>query len=177
MLKRQTGFTLIELVMTIAMLSILALAAIPRLANTGEARVEGAMRKLISDMSYARRLAMSRCTSSGNPCSYYEIAFDDDRDSYSIFDSSGNYARDPLAGGTSLMRDLTFNSTPMFSGVMIDSPEFGDTSGASVRFDYAGIPYDNAGSPLGSVGRVWLNYPGTSRSVGVYPETGLIDIY
>jgi prepilin-type N-terminal cleavage/methylation domain-containing protein len=55
----RSAFTLIELLITIAVLSIAMLLVIPSMAGTGVLRVQGVARTIVSDISFAQADAMA----------------------------------------------------------------------------------------------------------------------
>ncbi len=76
--ERHTGFTLIDLMMAIAVIAIVAAIATPRYANAlTRYRAEAAARRVVADLALARQTAKS--TSSSRT-----VDFDDSDDSYTI---------------------------------------------------------------------------------------------
>src|SRR3954447_19786330 len=64
MAGRRPGFTLVELVMVMAIMGIIAAIAAPRYASSlGAQRADGAAQRIASDLGHAA--AMARSTSSG----------------------------------------------------------------------------------------------------------------
>lgn len=61
--RRERGFTLIELILTISVLGFLAVAALPTDQDTVPVALEAASRKVKSDIRYAQNLA----TTTGDP--------------------------------------------------------------------------------------------------------------
>lgn len=59
-MRRDRGFTLVEMVVTIAVIAILALVAAPRTFGPGPAAVEAATRVFAQDIRFAQRLATSK---------------------------------------------------------------------------------------------------------------------
>lgn len=58
--KAIAGFTIIELIMVIVIISILAVLALPRFDSFYEIKLNGAVKKIISDIRYAQQMAISR---------------------------------------------------------------------------------------------------------------------
>lgn len=159
------GFTLVELVLTIGVLAVLGLAAVPYLSNVGTVKAEAAADKLVSDLTYARRLARNRN-------GIYGVSFDAVADSYTVYlldPSSGTETPvvDPARRGQMIV-DLTLY--PGLAGVDIQSPSFGGTP--EVRFTPEGIPQNGSGAGLAASGSVQLVEGGVSRTVSVQAGTG-----
>lgn len=161
------GFTLVELVLVVAIMAIVALGAIPAFQNTGGAQSKGAAMKLASDLAYARKLALNR---SG----IYGITFNAGADTYSVhlYDDvamTETTVTDPL---TKAPMEVDFSEIPGMEGVEIQSPDFGVAEGATVRFMPQGIPIDSTGVSLVTQGSVVLLRAGVSYTVYVQPNTG-----
>lgn len=81
---KKDGFTLIELMVTIAIMGILAGIAIPNYNNwLPKSRVNGAARELFTEMQLARMRAISENNN-------YVITFSTSNNSYSIYDDENN---------------------------------------------------------------------------------------
>lgn len=111
----QNGFTLIEIMVVIAMISIMLLAAGYYLGNRGErAQLKSAARDLLSNMTLAR-------TSAIRDTAPWSLSFDPAGNSYRVLDSNGNPFR-----SVTLPERVTFgsnhgmvpgSSTPVGDGV------------------------------------------------------------
>ncbi len=161
------GFTLIDLVLTILIASLLSVAAMPYLESAGAVLVDATSRKLISDLSFARRMAHNRNT-------YCGISFDAGLEQYSVIyynASTGTTTAvtDPVKG-TAMVVD--FGLVPEFRGTDLQSPSFGGTS--TILFDSRGIPSNASATSLASQGSVVLASGGAAKTIRVQPNTGEI---
>jgi Tfp pilus assembly protein FimT len=161
------GFTLIDLVLTILIASLLSVAAIPYFNGNSAVVVDATARKLVSDLSYARRMAHNRNT-------YCGISFNAGLEKYSVIfynSSTGTTTAvtDPLTG-TNMVVD--FGLIPEFQGADLQSPAFGGST--TVLFNSRGIPTNAATTALAAQGTVVLANGGVTRTVRVQPNTGEI---
>jgi prepilin-type N-terminal cleavage/methylation domain-containing protein len=86
---RRRGLTLIELLLTIAVLAILAAVLLPELSGDLPERLSAASQIVSADLDYARSLAVSNNTS-------YRITFDPANNKYYLQHSGTNATFDPL---------------------------------------------------------------------------------
>lgn len=165
LLLKNRGFTMIELVLTITILAIVGISAIPAFVDIGPSQCDGASRKLVSDISYARRLAQNRN-------GIYGISFDASMETYTV------YLYDPVADMKTTVTDpltaspmvVDFSELPGLKNIDIQSPNFeGDIE---AQFNSQGIPQDINGAPLTMAGSVVLSSGGNSRTITVQPNTG-----
>lgn len=162
-LNDDRGFTMIELVMIIVLLTIVAVVAGPRLANITGVKVSATARKLQADMTYTQNLAM---TSNQR----HRVVFPSTT-SYEVRDASGALATNPHdGGGFTVTTDAGITMSWSFNG---DS-----ALNRGVEFDTLGRPYLYAGaSPSATtiaVGTVTVTGGGTTRTVTVQPQTGQV---
>jgi Tfp pilus assembly protein FimT len=82
--KMENGVTLIEVIMIIAIIGMLAAMSIPRIGSLDERTAYTTARRIVADMRYARRLAITtaknhivRFSPAGGPYTEYRIFKDD----------------------------------------------------------------------------------------------------
>lgn len=160
-LRRDGGFTLIELIAVILMVSVLAVAAVPVLTTADNQRAAVAARQLLRDVSFARQRAIA----SG---SHTWVVFDAIAESWTILaEDPSNPGRvnatvieDPATGRALLQ---TMGVAPWLN-VAVETVNFdGDVE---IGFDWLGTPLNAAENPLAADGAVTLtgNYQITVRT-------------
>lgn len=170
MFSKFSGFTAVELVLTLTIAAIVGITAIPIFADLGGSQAEGVARKLVSDLSYARRLARSRN-------GVYGITFNAGADQYTVsyYDLSSGAetpVTDPLTG-TDMLADFSRISGIFgLKGIDIRTPNFG--GGAKALFSPEGVPADATGLALTTAGSVVLAGGGRTFTVSVQPNTGMV---
>jgi prepilin-type N-terminal cleavage/methylation domain-containing protein len=157
------GFTLIELMMVLAILVISALGAIPLMSFGGQIQVHAAADSLAADMNYARSLSITHGQAFG-------VRFSASQETYQIEDAGGNIITHPV---NKKAYQIAFSNDKRFSQVDIVQVTFDTTN--LVRFDYQGSPYNGNGNPLNS-GLVTLRADFETRLVAVEPVTGVISV-
>ncbi len=159
------GFTVIELIMVILVISILAVVLIPKIGGIHSFKLDGAGRKLVSDMKYAQKLAMSRHQTHG-------ILFEPAQERYTVYrDGADTPVENPHRPGASLIVDY---DDEHFKGVDLYSANF--TGGNEVRFDCFGTPSDASDTPLVATGEVVLKCSGKQISIRITPNTGRMEM-
>lgn len=166
-MRRQQGFTLIEAVMMLLILSILAVVAIPQVGNMAGTRASATARKVQSDIAYAQSLAMTRnlphrvyFNTAPAPASGYAVVNDADGDGN--WGEAGEFVADPVNLGANLSVTLNAGS---YAGVTISGGSF---AGTFVHFNTLGVP------TVG--GTVTVSGGGVPKTVAVQPETGSVSI-
>jgi Tfp pilus assembly protein FimT len=151
------GFTLVEIVIIVVIISIAALVAIPMMSSAASLQIRSAANMVSADLEYARSMAISMGQN-------YSVVFDKDADSYKIVDPVGNVIQHPVKKGFNYVVD--FQNESRLSRVDITIADFsGDQT----------IVFDCLGSP-DSGGTVILQADGTTKTVTVEPVTGFISI-
>ena len=156
--KFNCGFTLIEMLIVVVILSIAALAAIPMFSSGADMQIRSAANMIASDLEYARSMAISRGQK-------YSVVFDENTESYSIKKAGDTNPIDhPVKKG--FPYTISFKTDSRLSKVDITNVNFNSTS--TVRFNYIGSP-DNGGT-------VNLQAGSITATVNVEPITGFITI-
>lgn len=161
---RIRGFTLVELLIVIVIISIAALTAVPMMSSAASMQIRSAANMLAADLEYAKSMAISRAQ-------YFSVVFDAGADSYRIEDQYGNVLPHPVKKGFSYVID--FQNDGRLNKVDIVSVDFDSTS--KVTFDYLGSPYNGTLGPLNN-GVINLQAGSTNTTITVEPVTGYISI-
>jgi len=122
------AFTLIELMVVVAVLALTSLLVVPHIANSATFEVQGAARAVSSDLLYAQSQAIANQATR-------KVIFNVNSNSYRLTDGSDVTLPAPWLGGSYI---VSFGSGSQFGKVAIDSPDFGNQS--EVVFDETGAP-------------------------------------
>jgi len=158
------GFTLIELIIVVVILSIAALTAIPMMSSAASMQIRSATNMIAADLEYAKSMAISRAQN-------FSVVFNAGAESYQIEDQYGNVLPHPVKKGFDYVID--FQNDGRLDKVDIVSVNFDATS--KVTFDYLGSPYNGNDNPLNN-GVISLQAGGTTITVNVEPVTGYVSI-
>jgi prepilin-type N-terminal cleavage/methylation domain-containing protein len=151
-----SGFTLIELMVVIVILSIAAFIAIPMMSSAGEIQVSSAADMIAADLEYAKSMAVSRQKS-------YKVIFDTANESYRIEDANGIISH-PVNVGK--IYEVNFKTDERVSQVDLASVNFASES--RVEFNYLGAPVNG--------GYVTVVAGGKTVTVSVEAGTGYISV-
>ena len=159
------GFTIIEVIMVIVIVGVLVGVSMPRFNSFYAMKLNGAMKKMVSDIRYTQNLAISTHDT-------YSVIFDTTGNSYEVRRVSDNsFAVDPLDRGN---LSVNFNTHPRYQGIDIVSAAIGGTS--TLRFTWEGVPQNSSGSNLSAEGTINLSYQGNSGIIYVTPDTGRVRV-
>jgi prepilin-type N-terminal cleavage/methylation domain-containing protein len=161
---RIRGFTLVELLIVIAIISIAALTAIPMMSSAASMQIRSAANLLTADLEYAKSMAISRAQN-------FSVIFDAGADTYRIEDQYGNVLSHPVKKGFNYVID--FQNDGRLKKVDILSVDFDSTS--KITFDYLGSPYNGIHGPLNN-GVINLQAGSTTSTITVEPVTGYVSI-
>jgi len=167
------GFTLLETVLTLFVLSTLALIALPQMAGAIQNfRMNSAAQKMLSDIRYVRELALSRHGTFGIQVNVAD-------NSYQLFSLSGGtktVLTDPMRRGSML---VDFDLLAQYSGVSIGAVDFCEAGGCTavdLRFNSFGVPSDSAGTVMASAATIALSAGGTTRTIRVNQQTAFSQV-
>jgi prepilin-type N-terminal cleavage/methylation domain-containing protein len=154
--RSNQGFTLIELVMVIVIVGILAVIAIPRFDTFYAIKLDGAVKKVVSDIRYTQQLAIARHTNS-------RVIFYADENSY-VVEQENPQGSDTWESATDPFSraDLSvdFDTDAQYKGINIQN-------NATFQFDWQGAT---------DVGSVSLGYHGRVRIINVEANTGRVSV-
>lgn len=167
------AFTLLELLVTIAVLGIAGALIIPSMAEAGSLRVQGAVRTLVSDISFAQADAVA----------FQErraIVFDRTNSSYSLvaipngqIDVANNVLFDPTKGDGRFTVRLNLER---FGFAQIDNVDFGNGS-PNLIFDAVGGPVSTPdGDAAGPGGVVRITGSNQTYDLAVEAFTGRVTV-
>jgi prepilin-type N-terminal cleavage/methylation domain-containing protein len=154
------GFTLVEVIIVVVILSIAAMMAIPMMSSAGSVQIRSAADAIAADLEYAKSMAISRQRK-------YSVVFDIDNESYWIQDdTSPDPIKHPVKRGFDYVID--FKKDNRMNKVDIYSVNFDSTTAIKFTFDYLGSPDDG--------GNITLRADGATVIITVEPVTGFISI-
>ncbi|MBN1973574.1 MAG: GspH/FimT family pseudopilin [Sedimentisphaerales bacterium] len=154
--RKSSGFTLIEIIIVVVILSIAALAAIPLMSSAAGVQIRSATNLIAADLEYAKSMAISRGQ-------YFYVVFNEGTNSYQIEDQNNNIIQHPVKKGFPYV--MNFTEEKRLNKVDITGVSFTDDK---VRFDCLGSP-DNGGT-------ITLESDGTTATITMEPITGYISI-
>ncbi len=150
------GFTLIEILIVMAIITIVAMTAIPMMSSASSVQIRAAANMIAADLEYAKSMAITRGQN-------YSVVFDQNADSYQLEDPDG-VIQHPVKKGFNYIVD--FGSDTRLNRVDITGANF--SGNPDVEFDSMGSP--------DSGGTVSLQAGSTTATITVVPITGYISI-
>ncbi|MBN2590241.1 MAG: GspH/FimT family pseudopilin [Sedimentisphaerales bacterium] len=160
-LHTASGFTLIEIIIVVVILSIAAMAAIPLMSSASDVQIRSASNLIAADLEYAKSMAISRGQN-------YSVVFDGSNNSYGIYkEGESDPIPHPVKKGFDYVMNFTNDSR--LGKVDITNVNFDSTS--TVEFDCLGSPVD-----LNNTGTITISANGITAIISVEPVTGYISI-
>lgn len=170
---RPAGYTLVEMLMVIIILGIAGALVIPSMGEAGVLRIHGAVRTLVSDITFAQTDALA----------YQQrraVIFDELSNSYTIAEvavsSGGDVTYIPLfqAGGPGGQYIVDFD-VDGFDGARLRLPTFdGDNI---LIFDEIGAPVaEAAGDTSANLGSIYIDSDRATFRIDVAPYTGQVHV-
>lgn len=171
-MTRRGGYTLIEVLIVITVLGIAGLAMVPALGSTGVLRVQGAVRTLVADITFAQADALAYQTGRA-------VSFNTDENTYTLVEVIGSTV-DPEtnalydSSGPDQQYVVSFND-PRWGNTTIANPSF--NGGSDLIFDELGAPVAAAGTNgLSTGGSVDIVSPDATFRVNVGAFTGRVTV-
>ena len=153
------GFTLVEVIIVVVILSIAAMMAIPMMSSAGSVQIRSAADAIAADLEYAKSMAISRQRK-------YSVVFDIDNESYWIQDdTSPDPIKHPVKRG--FRYTIDFRNDSRLNKVDLVTADFDIPN--RIYFDYLGSPLLNGGT-------ITLQADGSTVIITVEPVTGFISI-
>ncbi|MFC1571385.1 Tfp pilus assembly protein FimT/FimU [Candidatus Margulisiibacteriota bacterium] len=166
-MKSQRAFTLIELVMVIALLGILAVASFVAIGSFQSQHLNAAAERVAADLRYAKNLALTKTV-------WHGVIYNTGTEVYEIYQTDGT-TDTLIKKPEDLNQDFSVDLDNDYDGVGISSADI--DSGSKVEFDPYGVPFtDKNGNAITSVGIITLSGGGSSVTVRIAPETGRVYI-
>ena len=161
------GFTMIELLVVVAILAIAAAIVVPMASSAGSMQLRAAVNMVAADLEYAKSMSISRGQR-------YAVVFDKTAGiyyQYRVVDQSENPVPHPITKRPEYV--VSFAGDARLGQVIIAGVNFNGTD--KVSFDSLGSPFDGIGANL-NTGVITLQAGGITRTVNVEPVTGYISV-
>lgn len=153
---RKPGFTIVEIIIVVVILSIAAMTAIPMMSSASSVQIRSAANLIAADLEYAKSMAISRGQ-------YFYVRFNESNNSYQIEDQDNNVIQHPVKKGFNYV--MNFTNDRRVGKVDVTNVSFPSDI---VRFDCLGSP-DNGGT-------ITINADGNTATITVEPVTGYVSI-
>lgn len=175
--SRRRAYTLIELLIVIALLGVAASLVVPRLVGRNQLVLQAAVRQIVADLSFAQADALAHQA-------YRRVVFFDDGTGYALievneanfdnpFDPSdaSQYITDPMAPSSENGHYIVdFTEDRRFDGVVVSDVSIDDDS-PYITFDALGGTVMSGLVP-GTGGIIDVSFDGASYRVNIEPFTG-----
>ena len=160
-------FTMIELLVVVAILAIAAAIVVPMASSAGSMQLRAAVNMVAADLEYAKSMSISRGRR-------YAVVFDKTTETYRVTDASGTTISHPVKTG--FLYTVDFRDDGRLGQVDIVDVSF-DSKNA-VSFDSLGSPWSGTGGSATQLnsGVITLQAGGITRTVNVEPVTGYISV-
>jgi type II secretory pathway pseudopilin PulG len=160
--RRTPGYTLVEVLIIVAILGIAASIIVPQMLAAGTLGVQAAARIIISDILFAQNDAIAQQRNR-------KVVFDPASESYSLTDENNAILSANWKGGTTNNYTVDFIADSRFQGVVIVSANFG--GGATPQT----LEFDALGGPLNG-GTVEIEFQGRRYRITVASFTGRVTV-
>ncbi|MHC4106916.1 MAG: pilus assembly FimT family protein [Planctomycetota bacterium] len=184
-MRNERGYTLIELIIVIALLGLATTLLVPYLVNQDSMTVQAAVRRVIADLTFAQSDALAHQEyrrvhfyEDGRGYCLYRVDdtnFEDDFDA-----ATADFINDPLGGvGGFRAFIVDFTLDDRFEGVQITA---GAVDGETLVPDGVDVTYDALGGTVqtgyapGTGGQITLTFDDSSYRIVVAPFTGKLTV-
>ncbi|MEO1237303.1 MAG: GspH/FimT family pseudopilin [Planctomycetota bacterium] len=153
------GYTLVEVLLVVAILGIVSAAVIPSMLTAGSMGVQAAARVIVADLLYAQNEAIAQQAPRA-------VVFDVANDRYQVNDEFGNALSLDWINGDANNYVVDFTEDARFQGVTITAVDF--NGGSEITFDDLGGP--------SSGGSITIVFDRRSYRIDVAEFTGRITV-
>ena len=157
--RRTHGYTLVEVLLVVAILGLVAAAVVPSMLTAGAMGVQAAARVIVADLLYAQNEAIADQAERS-------VVFDVANNRYRLADESGNTLTASWISGQANNYTVDFSNDRRFQGVTITAVDF--ESGSTIGFDALGTP------TVG--GSITIEYERRSYRIDVASFTGRVTV-
>jgi len=159
------SFTLVELVMLIAILGFMILIAVPNINSYYDVKLISCAQKISADIRYTQYLSIAEHKS-------YGVQFNSADNYYMVYEpATGSVAKDPYSRAN---MELDLDTTQEYKGISISSVNIDFAN--EIRFSSLGEPLNSSGSGLSSRGTITVSFKSRSKTIAVYPVTGWVEV-
>ena len=154
--RRRGGFTLVDVLVVVVIMGIAAAVVVPQMLDTGTLTIQGAARRLVSDLLIAQNESIARALR-------YRVDFDLDNNSYRIYAITGEALEVAGVGGDYI---VDFDEDSRWEGITIVEASLGGD---------AIISYDELGTPS-SGGFIDMTTGDVTYRISIAPFTGRVTV-
>jgi len=168
----RTGYTLAEMLVVVAVLGLAGALLVPSLAQPDTLRIQGVVRLVIADISFAQSDALAQQE-------FRRVYFFEDGSGYALlrepFDPDTDYIFDPLApAGANGAYIVNFADNDRFEGVSVSDVQI-DGESNYLTFDELGGTITDGNEP-GTGGYIELESENASYRINIAPFTGKLTV-
>ena len=156
-----SGYTLVEVLIIVAILGIAAAIIVPNMLAAGSLGVQAAARIIISDILFAQNDAIAQQRNR-------KVVFDPASESYWLTDENDAVLSVNWKGGTTNNYITDFTTDSRFQGVVIVSASFGGAAPQTLEFAALGGPLNG--------GTVEIEFQGRRYRITVASFTGRVTV-
>ena len=161
MRSKRTAFTLVEVLIVVAIMGLIGALVVPQMLAAGTLTIQAAARMVIADILYAQNDAIARQ-------SPRRVVFDPANNRYTLTDSAGTALTVPWKGGAAQNYVVDLTADSRFQGVTLAQVNFGGTNSSVLEFD-------DMGAPLAG-GTIDLVFDNTRYRITVAAFTGRVTV-